>query len=76
MGFVILDLTGLLPGTHNIRPNVILPDGIRMESVLPETVEVVITEKAITPTPEADGTLPPLTQTPTITPTVTATRSP
>ncbi len=76
--FVILDLTGLLPGTHNIRPDVILPDGIRMESVLPETVEVVITEKATTPTPEAGGTLPPLTRTPTITttPAVTTTRTP
>ncbi len=65
--FVILDLTGLLPGTHVVKPRVVLPDGIATEGVLPETTEVVIaplpvdlTEPAQTPasTPSLDA-IPP-----------------
>lgn len=41
--FAILDLSGLLPGTHIIRPRIALPVGITEGGVLPETVEVVIT---------------------------------
>jgi hypothetical protein len=48
--FVILDLSGLLPGTHVVTPRVVLPEGIRQEGVLPETVEVVISSPL---TPEA-----------------------
>ena len=44
--FVILDLAGLVPGVHNVRPQVVLPDGVRQEAVIPETVEVVIKAKA------------------------------
>jgi hypothetical protein len=44
--FVILDLSGLLPGSHVVRPTVVLPPGIRREGILPETVEVVITADA------------------------------
>jgi YbbR domain-containing protein len=44
--FVILDLTGLLPGNHIVTPRVVVPTGIRAEGVLPETVEVVITSVA------------------------------
>lgn len=44
--FVILDLAGLLPGTHVVTPRVVLPDGIVQEGVLPETVEVVISAPA------------------------------
>lgn len=40
--FVIVDLTGLLPGNHVVTPRVVVPNGIRAEAVLPETVEVVI----------------------------------
>jgi len=40
--FVILDLNGLISGTHAIKPKVVLPDGIQLEGVIPETVEVVI----------------------------------
>jgi len=40
---VVLDLEGLLPGSHIIRPQVHMPQGISLEGVLPETVEVVIT---------------------------------
>lgn len=55
---VILDLDGLSPGTYTITPTVIfLADNLRADSVLPNTVEVVIRR----------GT--PSTRTPTITPT-------
>ena len=47
---VILNLFELEPGTHKITPQVIAPEGIRAESILPETIEVVI-ERAPTPTP-------------------------
>jgi YbbR domain-containing protein len=49
--FVILDLTGLLPGTHSVTPKVVLPDGIRLDGVLPETVEVVVLDGALNATP-------------------------
>lgn len=48
--FAMLDLAGLLPGTHTISPDVVLPEGIRAEGVLPETVEVTIVDKS---TPDA-----------------------
>jgi YbbR domain-containing protein len=41
--FVLLDLTGLLPGNHIITPRVVVPTGIRAAGVIPETIEVVIT---------------------------------
>jgi len=56
--FVLLDLSGLLPGSHVVRPQVIVPDGIQVQGMLPETVEVVVvatdTPKVIlaTTTPE------------------------
>lgn len=40
--FVILDLSGLLPGNHVIVPRVVAPTGIRPEGVLPQSVEVQI----------------------------------
>ena len=40
--FAIIDLTGLVAGTHSVTPNIIVPDGIEREGVIPETVEVVI----------------------------------
>jgi hypothetical protein len=59
--FVFLDLNGLLAGTHVIRPNVVGPPGVRLESVLPATVEVTITAA---PTP----TVPPAPVSPLRTP--------
>lgn len=47
--FVILDLSGLLPGTHVVTPRVVLPDGIAAEGVLPETAEVVISAQPVQP---------------------------
>jgi YbbR domain-containing protein len=62
---VILDVTGLLPGTHQVTPQVILlSDRLTAENVLPAQVEVVI----------VIGPLP--TPTPTLTPTATITLTP
>ncbi|MGQ9627410.1 MAG: CdaR family protein [Anaerolineae bacterium] len=49
---VILNLFDLGPGTHKVTPHVLTPEGIRVESILPETIEVVI-EKLPTPYPTA-----------------------
>lgn len=75
--FAILDLTGLISGTHAVKPKVVLPDGIQLEGVIPETVEVVIvpndgappTEPPLQPAPAAiDGAIS-LTASVPITPT-------
>lgn len=48
---VVLDLTGLETGTYQLEPIVeILPDNIYLQSISPETVEVIIQEQ---PTPTA-----------------------
>ena len=60
---ILLDLTGLEAGTHTLEPSVILPEGIRQETLVPETIEVKI---SLIPTPTA-------TVTPTVTGTATAT---
>ena len=53
---VTVDLTGLELGTHQIVPVVeILPDGIYLQSISPETVEVIITDTP-TPTPIPEPT--------------------
>ena len=46
---VLLDLTGLLPGSHLVQPTVVVPEGIVEEDVIPEAIEVLI-ESLITPT--------------------------
>jgi YbbR domain-containing protein len=75
--FVILDLTGLLPGNHVITPRVVVPTGIQAAGVIPETVEVVITAlttPTIDPSATVTGTVtPPPAVTPDMTPVVTAT---
>ena len=79
---VILDLTGLLAGSHAVKPEVVLPTGIREEGVLPETVEVVIVpttaepidlSKAITTTITEPTTMPTTTTALTVTTTITTT---
>jgi YbbR domain-containing protein len=51
---VILDLTGLGPGAHQLAPVVlILPAGVVSQSVLPDTIEVIITT---TPPPQPTPT--------------------
>lgn len=46
---VLLDLTGLLPGSHLVEPTVVVPEGIVEEGVIPEAIEVMI-ESLVTPT--------------------------
>jgi len=52
---VVIDLTGLEPGTYQLQPIVeILPESIYLQSVSPETVEVIIQElptPTVVPTP-------------------------
>lgn len=70
--FVILDLTGLLPGNHTVTPRVVAPTEIRTQGVIPERVEVVITVKSA-PGEEPD-LRPPVT--PQATPTDASTAAP
>ena len=69
---VVLDLSGLPVGTYTITPTVVLPEGIRMESMIPGTVEVDIELSTSTPTSTPTRTPTP-TSTPTPTPTATET---
>ena len=49
---VILDLTGLGAGVHVVEPQVPAPDGIKVESLSPQTVEVTIwLQPVLTPVP-------------------------
>jgi len=49
---LIVDLFGYTVGVHRVKPVVLVPAGVTVVSVIPETVEVVITpEPAPTPTP-------------------------
>jgi hypothetical protein len=51
---VIVDLFGLEPGVHKVKPTVVVPEGLRVENVLPDTVEVEISiGRPLTPTPTA-----------------------
>jgi YbbR domain-containing protein len=67
--YVLLDVDGLTGGNHTIQPQVAKPNGIRLEGILPETVEVMITS-TMTPTPTVGETLPSLIITPTVTSTI------
>ena len=55
---VIVDVYGLQPGVHKIAPTVIVPEGIKVESLLPDIVEVEISQKA-QPSPSPTATLAP-----------------
>ncbi len=73
--FAILDLTGLVAGTHIVVPAIVAPDGIQKDAVIPETVEVVIRQRDVeseshlqqVPDVEATSTTP-ILATPTATP--------
>ncbi|MFM7174309.1 MAG: YbbR-like domain-containing protein, partial [Caldilinea sp.] len=45
--FAILDLNGLVAGTHIVEPAILSPDGITRDAVIPETVEVVVKQRAL-----------------------------
>ncbi len=63
---VVVNLLNLTPGLYQLAPEVIAPKGVTVQTVLPATIEVLIT---------GPGTsLPTVASTPTATP--TATRSP
>jgi YbbR domain-containing protein len=56
---VQIDLTGLTVGTYQLTPTVIVADeGVTVQSILPGTVEVIITKETGT-TPTATATLAP-----------------
>ena len=51
---IIVELSDLEPGTYLLQPEVVsLPEGVVIESIIPETIEVIITvgEPTQTPTP-------------------------
>jgi len=56
---VILDLTGLGPGVHVIEPKVPTPEGIKVEGLSPQTIEIII-GAPLTSTPSPADTLRPL----------------
>ena len=64
---VFVDLFGLPAGVHQVRPQTIVPENLRVESIVPEVVEVNIVQL---PTPTPFATLP-VTATPTVTATAT-----
>ena len=78
---VVLDLLNLPPGLHQVTPKVVvLPEGVTVQTVLPSTIEVLITGPGTT-TPSLTGTptLPAArtpTRTPTRAPTLAATQAP
>jgi hypothetical protein len=70
-----LNLSGLTPGTYQVTPVIdLLPDGVRVESILPQSVQVVIgPAPSPTATSSAVVTILPTT---TLSPAVTVTPSP
>jgi YbbR domain-containing protein len=54
---VTLNLFDLKQGTHKVVPTAIAPEGIKVESILPDTIEVDI---SVTPTPTPTPTPKPL----------------
>jgi len=53
---VMLDLTGLTPGSHVVVPTVVAPEGVRVEGVIPQAIEVVI--EALSPPDESTPVAP------------------
>jgi len=71
---VILDLSNRQRGTHKITPKVVVPEGLKVESILPDTIEVEITiGPFLTPTETPEPTATPA---PTATPTPVETPKP
>lgn len=56
---VILNLTGLGPGVHVVEPTAPAPEGIKVEGISPQTVEITIGLPP-TPTPTPTPTLTPV----------------
>jgi YbbR domain-containing protein len=62
---VIVDLFDLGTGVHKVKPNVVVPETLRVESVLPDTVEVEIELKPSSPIPTSQTPAPTATMSPT-----------
>ncbi|NJN93298.1 MAG: hypothetical protein HC875_04015 [Anaerolineales bacterium] len=63
---VVVDLFGLPPGAHKVRPTVFLPEDLNLEAILPDTIEIIIN-----PNPRLIPTQP---VSPVPTPSITPTR--
>ncbi len=64
---VVVDATGLTPGTFVVKPRVTLvPDPLKVQSIVPDSIQVTVV--GVTPTPVITPTLT-LTPTATLTPT-------
>ena len=72
---VIVDLFGLEPGVHEVSLTVFLPDDLRVEAILPDTVEVNIFVAPPTPTATSTRTPTPMVD-PTLTGSTTLTPAP
>jgi YbbR domain-containing protein len=73
---VMLDLFDLAAGVHKVRPTVLVPEGLKVESIVPDTIEVDIGEIPPTPIYTRAPTTPTAIPTPTARPTPTATSAP
>jgi YbbR domain-containing protein len=72
---VVVDLFGLKPGPHKVRPTVFLPDDLHLEAILPDTIEITISPNPrLITTPTVNPTSSPsLTTTRILSPTPTST---
>lgn len=61
----VLNLSGMNEGVHTVIPVLILPDGVTVQTVLPDSIQVTI---GVNPTPEPTVTETPM---PTVMPTAT-----
>jgi YbbR domain-containing protein len=55
---VVIDLAGLGPGVHVVEPTVPTPEGIRVEGLSPQTIEITIgspTTPILTPSPSSQS---------------------
>lgn len=72
---MVLNLSGLVPGTYQVTPVIdLLPDGVRVESMLPQNVQVLI-GSALTPTATSSAVVT-ILPTPSQAPELTMTPSP
>ena len=72
----VLNLSGLEEGTHTVIPVIVVPEGITVQTILPESIQVTV---GIRPTPTSTPTTTPTpsgTRTPAVTPRATSTPSP
>jgi YbbR domain-containing protein len=72
----VVDATGLTPGTYVVKPRVtLLPDLLKVQSIVPDAVQVTVVGITPTPTPTLTPTLT-VTATQTLTPTLAQTPTP